>query len=297
MWSLYTLGDHSPARSTCALAGRPGNINSKSSRNVLDLISSSPSAWFVGATRRRVPPGRVRNLLEVRVHDERFYQVSRIGDHRGHHEPGVVRVRVRERIEVFLQERVAAVRHTVLLQISRTHSVGHHLEIIRFLPLFPCDDQPARWILDRPALAVTPIPWFASAPHRHRVPLPRRRFIRRRGPSETEEASLGPGIRIHTERAVVLPIDVQPPRHLQESGSTVRPACLTARLILDWIPGARDFATFGVERNLHVIALVRHDHTVTPLFGDLRHPVSGHIVRGGRARGSGRSTLRRGWTL
>ena len=54
-----------------------------------------------------------------------------------------------------------------------------------------------------------------------------------------------------------------------------RPAFLTARLILGGIPGVCDLTAFGVERDLHVIAFIRHDHAVTPLFGDNRHPVSG----------------------
>src|SRR5258706_8304995 len=112
-----------------------------------------------------------------------------------------------------------------------------------------------------------------------------------------KEASLGAGIRIHTERLVVLPVNVESPRDLQESGSTVRLAFLAARLIPGWIPGACDFAPFGVERNLHVIAFVRHEHAVTPLFGDDRHPISGEIVRGSSARGSWRSTLGIRWAL
>src|SRR6266516_5905928 len=112
-----------------------------------------------------------------------------------------------------------------------------------------------------------------------------------------KEACLGPGIRIHTQRVVVLPINVQPPRDLQDSGSTIRPASLTARLILSWIPGICDLTAFGIERNHNVIAFVRHNHAETPLFGYLRYPISRVIVRGSRARRCWGYSLGSGWPL
>src|SRR5881628_4097925 len=112
-----------------------------------------------------------------------------------------------------------------------------------------------------------------------------------------KEACLCPGIRIHTQRVVVLPINVQPPRNLQDSGSTIRPACLTTGLIFGWIPGICDFTAFGVERNHNVIAFVRHNHAETPLFGDLRYPISRVIVRGRSARHCWGCTLGIGWPL
>ena len=89
-----------------------------------------------------------------------------------------------------------------------------------------------------------------------------------------EQASLGAGIGIHTQRVVVMPINVQSPRNLQKSGSTVRLAFVSARLIFGWIPCIGDFTAFGVERNLYVIAFVRHEHAVTPHFGYDRYPIS-----------------------
>ena len=88
-----------------------------------------------------------------------------------------------------------------------------------------------------------------------------------------ELASLGSGIRIYTQRVVVLPINVQPPWDLQDSGSTVCLALVTACSILGWIPPACDVTTFGVERNLLVIAFIRHKHSVTPHFGYDRYPI------------------------
>src|SRR5207253_1801119 len=99
-----------------------------------------------------------------------------------------------------------------------------------------------------------------------------------------KQARLSSGVGIHSQRVVVLPINVEPPRHLQECGSTIRLACVTARLIFSWIPGVGDSTAFGVERNLSVIAFVRHEHAVSPLFGDDGYPISGVIVRGNRAR-------------
>src|SRR5439155_13482538 len=98
-----------------------------------------------------------------------------------------------------------------------------------------------------------------------------------------KEACLGPGIRIQTQRVVVLPINVQPPRNLQDSGSTIRPACLTTGLIFGWIPGICDFTAFWDERNYNVIAFVRHNHAESRLFGDFGYPIFLVIVRGSLA--------------
>src|SRR5207253_4584618 len=120
---------------------------------------------------------------------------------------------------------------------------------------------------------------------------------RRRCSGEMKQARLCPGIRIDTKRGVILPGDVQSPRHLQNGRGTVRFACFTTRLISGRVPGGCDFAAFWVERDLHVIVLVRHEHPVAPLLGDLRHPVAGVIVWRGRARGSWSSALGIAWTL
>src|SRR5262245_44076041 len=112
-----------------------------------------------------------------------------------------------------------------------------------------------------------------------------------------EQASLHPGIGIQTQGVVVLPIYVEPSWDLQDSGSTVRLACVTARLIFDWIPGVCDFTAFWVERYLHVIAFIRHEHAVTPHFSDDRYPISREIVRSCGARCSSTRSLPIGWTL
>ena len=133
--------------SAWALANRLGNIEKKSSKNHKTFIAShfifvnlicssfrqtraangwvscanatSESARLVGSAWRGIPPGSVRNFLEMRVSKERFDEVLRIGDHGRHRQPGVFAIGVCKRIVEFFQLRVGAVRNSVLLQIAR----------------------------------------------------------------------------------------------------------------------------------------------------------------------------------
>src|SRR5262249_13694688 len=108
-----------------------------------------------------------------------------------------------------------------------------------------------------------------------------------------EQTSLRSGIRVEAQRVVVLPGDVKSPGYLQEGRGAVRSARLAAGFVLRRIPQRRDSASFGVERNLDVVVFVRDEHPEAPLLGHLRHPVSGVIVRRGRARGGRSSSLLR----
>src|SRR5687768_9081598 len=175
MCVLYTRGAHSPVRSTAggananwALAGRTASTTGTRS-TIANLISSPLSARFVGAAQRGIPPRSVRQLLEMRMHDEWFDQVLRVGDNLRQDNPRVLRVRIGKDVEVFFEQRVAAVRDAILLQITGPHPGRRHLQIVRFLPLGRYDNDSARRILRRPAKAVAAIPRFAAAPDRRRI--------------------------------------------------------------------------------------------------------------------------------
>src|SRR5881409_2800458 len=94
-----------------------------------------------------------------------------------------------------------------------------------------------------------------------------------------KEACLGPGVRIHSQGVVILPINVEPAWHLQQTRGTVGSARLAAGLIFRRVPGIGDFTAFWIEWHMNVIAFVGYDHAVTPLFGYFRYPVSRQIVR------------------
>src|SRR5262249_10051818 len=150
MWSLYTLGDHSPTRSTCALAGRLGSIASKSNRNrivfifLVIFVNSRLSSGLVDAAWRGIPPRTVGNFLEMRMGYKRLDQVLRVGHYSRHRQPTVASIGVRKAIEIFFQDGGTTVRDAVFLQISRMHTRGNNLEIIRFLQQFFCDDPSTR---------------------------------------------------------------------------------------------------------------------------------------------------------
>src|SRR5215471_2672160 len=99
-----------------------------------------------------------------------------------------------------------------------------------------------------------------------------------------EQASLLSGIRIDSQRVVVLPIDMQAARHSEDIGGAVTLACVSACLIFRRIPRVCDFTPFGVQRNFYVIAFIRNDHPETPLFGNNRYPISCEIERCGCTR-------------
>src|SRR5260370_2012486 len=94
-----------------------------------DLIPSTSrkvgSARFVGSAWGRIPPGFVRNLFEMRMGEERLDHIFGIGRHFRDRQPGAATIRGREGIQVLFQHHVAAVRNSVLLQISSTQMGGY----------------------------------------------------------------------------------------------------------------------------------------------------------------------------
>src|SRR5712691_2407785 len=77
----------------------------------------SPSS---GRARLGVPTGSLGKLLELRARDEALRQIPRIVDDRGDNQP-LVAVGRRVAVVVLRQDRIPAVWHAVLTQVSRTH--------------------------------------------------------------------------------------------------------------------------------------------------------------------------------
>src|SRR5215472_2673045 len=82
---------------------------------------------------RRSPSSGVGLFLEVSAGDELLLQILRIVDDGRHDEPRIA-IRLIGAIEILGKDRIAAIRHTVLAQISGAHVGGNHFE-----------GTPARW--------------------------------------------------------------------------------------------------------------------------------------------------------
>src|SRR5205807_1392267 len=132
-------------------------------------------------TRRGMPAASVGLALEMRARDKRLSQISSIVHNRRNDEP-LVAVRLAwDGVKVFSENRVVAVRHAVLPQISSDHrSRG--------------DFQPAVF------------------PGRTRVALQRWMHGLPCRTAESERASLGARVDVNTECAIVCPRNVQPRR-------------------------------------------------------------------------------------
>ena len=73
-----------------------------------------------------------------------------------------------------------------------------------------------------------------------------------------EQAGLCPGIRIHTQRAVVLPVDVQPPRDLQKCGGLLEGRKIADMAHTYYVPFAPHcvVSPIGTMASCHVCAAV-----------------------------------------
>ena len=100
----------------------------------------------------------------MRMSDERLYEILRIRYDCSHREPDVVGIWVRKAVEIFFDDCIATVGNTILLQVSGTHVRGDDLKVIRFLPLFFRNNQPACRVLHWSTLAITPVAGIAATP-------------------------------------------------------------------------------------------------------------------------------------
>src|ERR1700758_2860531 len=108
-----------------------------------------------------------------------------------------------------------------------------------------------------------------------------------------KQTSLSPGICIDAQRAVVLPIDVQPPGTVLYGGRGFLLSSTAAGLIFRRFPGTRHFAAFGIEGHKLIIVFVRHEHAIAPQFRDDGYPIAGQVLRSSLSR----RFWRRGWSI
>src|SRR4029077_2796467 len=139
-------------------------------------------------------------------------EVLGIGVYRRYKEPSLTTIC--KAIEIFFQGGIATVRNPVLTQVSGTHMRGGHIQItpksglVIDLPISPVTLgasgkvvlvlRPA--LAHRSAAADTLHDGFAIPPASPRVSFPPRRRVSRPGPAEMQQPSLGPRIRIDSQR-------------------------------------------------------------------------------------------------
>ena len=79
------------------------------------------------STRRGIPAGGIRNLLEMGAGDERLSEILRIV-HDGHDDEPRVSIGFIEPCEILRQRSIRAVGHSIFPKISREHSRCDHLQ-------------------------------------------------------------------------------------------------------------------------------------------------------------------------
>ena len=94
-----------------------------------------------------------------------------------------------------------------------------------------------------------------------------------------KQASLRAGIYFEFQSLIVLPGDVQAPRYAHQRRRSVAPALFAGGLILGRVPGIRDLARLGVERQAGEIPLEGRHHSQSPVVADNRYPVARQIDR------------------
>src|SRR5688572_1120710 len=198
--------------------------------------------------RRRIPPGRVRELLEVRARRVGTREIPRIlypGDDR---QPAIV-VRHHVQVPVLGDRRLLAVRRAVLAHVTRAQIRGHDLEVAgRDIPL------------------------------RNRMALPRGLCWSGRA-AEAKQSGLRASVRLDLQRRVVLPGDPQAPGQAHDAAGAVGTALLSCGFVLRGIPALSHLAPLGVQRDRVDHALGRRDHAVLPVFDDRRYPVASEVDR------------------
>src|SRR5947208_1857012 len=81
-------------------------------------------------------------------------------------------------------------------------------------------------------------------------------------------------------------------RNSHDRGSAIGLALLSSGFIFGWIPFTADANAFGIRRDAREITFRRRDHSVSPVLGHDRDPVSSQIDRGtGLRRRWGSATL------
>src|SRR5580692_8346694 len=222
--------------------------------------ADSRSASFVRPAWRGVPSRSVCNLLEVCVCDVRLTEVQRVRHNDSCHEPDIS-IGLGKTLEVFFQTCIRAVGDAVPAQVSGPE-VSRHYSQIAFRSFAH-------------GLARHRSPRGQPFPGSDRVTL-RLRLIRCwRRTAKMQKTSLRAGVGIDPQCVAILPINVQPAGHTQQSGRTIRFALILAAQDLCRIEGVRYLAPLKIQRNTCKIAFDRHDHAPTPIFRNHGYPITG----------------------
>src|SRR5437867_2568207 len=137
-------------------------------------------------------------------------------------------------MEILGDDRIRAIRHTVLLQVTRPHMRGDDFQVAAF----SATSASAR---EFPLSQGITLPACCGTRLRLEV-------------TEVEQPRLCSGVEFNLQRVVVVPRDMKSPRLANDISCAIGFALLARSFIFRGIPGISHTLPFGVQRNAWVVA-------------------------------------------
>src|SRR6266581_6500701 len=148
-------------------------------------------------------------------------------------------------MEILGDDRIRAIRHTVLLQVTRAHVRGDDFQVAAF----SATSASAR---EFPLSQGITLPACCGTRLRLEV-------------TEVEQPRLCSRVELRLEGVVVFPGNVYASRLADDISCAIGFALLARSFVLCGIPGISHTLPFGVQRNARMVAFGRSDHAPAPV--------------------------------